>query len=169
MLTLAHELGHGVHASLARPRGPYEQHTPLTVAETASVFGETLVFDRLLELATIPRIACRCSRKTSRARSPRVPSGGDDDFERRIHTARREEGELSVERFAELWTASQDEFFGASVKASDGYGLWWSYVPHFIKHARLRVRVRLRSAPRAVDLPAVPRAGAGFVPDSSSC
>jgi oligoendopeptidase F len=133
VLTLAHELGHGVHASFARPRGVYEQHTPLTVAETASVFGETLVFDRLLELATDP--ADRLSllaENVEGAIATVFRQVAMNDFERRIHTARREEGELSVDRFNELWTASQDEFFGDSVDVSDGYKTWWSYVPHFV-------------------------------------
>lgn len=133
VLTLAHELGHGVHASLARPRGPYEQHTPLTVAETASVFGETLVFDRLLELATDPEDRLSLlAENVEGAIATVFRQVAMNDFERRIHTARREEGELSVERFAELWTASQDEFFGDAVAASEGYGVWWSYVPHFV-------------------------------------
>ncbi|MFT4034340.1 MAG: M3 family oligoendopeptidase [Patulibacter sp.] len=133
VLTLAHELGHGVHASLARPRGPYEQHTPLTVAETASVFGETLVFDRLLELATDPQDRLSLLAENIEGAIATVfRQVAMNDFERRVHTARRDEGELSVDRFAELWLASQNEFFGDSVKVGDGYGLWWSYVPHFV-------------------------------------
>jgi oligoendopeptidase F len=71
VLTLAHELGHGLHAALAQPRGVFEQHTPLTLAETASVFGETLVFRRLLDAADTPASGCRCWPRTSRAPSPR--------------------------------------------------------------------------------------------------
>ena len=71
VLTLAHELGHGVHAALARPRGIFEQHTPLTLAETASVFGETLVFGRLLDAGRDAGVAARAAgRVRSRARSP---------------------------------------------------------------------------------------------------
>lgn len=133
VLTLAHELGHGVHASLARPRGVYEQHTPLTVAETASVFGETLVFDRLLELATDPEDRLSLlAENVEGAIATVFRQVAMNDFERRIHTARREEGELSVDRFNELWMASQDEFFGDSVDVRDGYKTWWSYVPHFV-------------------------------------
>ncbi len=133
VLTLAHELGHGVHASLARPRGPFEQHTPLTVAETASVFGETLVFDRLLEQATDP--ADRLSllaENIEGAIATVFRQVAMNDFEHRVHTARRETGELSVEQFGEAWRASQVEFFGDSVELSPGYDSWWSYVPHFI-------------------------------------
>ncbi|MEH3054294.1 MAG: M3 family oligoendopeptidase [Patulibacter minatonensis] len=133
VLTLAHELGHGVHASLARPRGVYEQHTPLTVAETASVFGETLVFDRLLELSTDPEDRLSLLAENIEGAIATVfRQVAMNDFERRIHTSRREEGELSVDRFNELWRASQDEFFGDSLAPSDGYDIWWSYVPHFV-------------------------------------
>ncbi len=133
VLTLAHELGHGVHASLARPRGVFEQHTPLTVAETASVFGETLVFDRLLEQATDPEDRLSLlAENVEGAIATVFRQVAMNDFEHRIHTARREEGELSVERFNELWRASQTDFFGDSVEVSEGYDLWWSYVPHFI-------------------------------------
>jgi oligoendopeptidase F len=133
VLTLAHELGHGVHASLARPRGPFEQHTPLTVAETASVFGETLVFDRLLEQTTDP--ADRLSllaENIEGAIATVFRQVAMNDFENRVHTARREEGELSVDRFATLWRESQEDFFGDSVNVTTGYDSWWSYVPHFI-------------------------------------
>jgi len=133
VLTLAHELGHGVHASLARPRGVYEQHTPLTVAETASVFGETLVFDRLLDLSTDPEDRLSLlAENVEGAIATVFRQVAMNDFERRIHTARRDEGELSVDRFNELWMASQTEFFGDSVDISDGYKTWWSYVPHFV-------------------------------------
>lgn len=133
VLTLAHELGHGVHASLARPRGPFEQHTPLTVAETASVFGETLVFDRLLEQTTTPEDRLSLLAENMEGAIATVfRQVAMNDFEQRMHTARREQGELSVETFNELWRASQTEFFGDSVNVSAGYDTWWSYVPHFI-------------------------------------
>ncbi|MDO9353614.1 MAG: M3 family oligoendopeptidase [Solirubrobacteraceae bacterium] len=133
VLTLAHELGHGVQASLARPRGPFEQHTPLTVAETASVFGETLVFDRLLEQTTTPEDRLSLLAENIEGAIATVfRQVAMNDFEHRIHTARREQGELSVETFNELWRASQTEFFGDSVNVSEGYDTWWSYVPHFV-------------------------------------
>jgi len=133
VLTLAHELGHGVHFDLAAPRGILEQSTPLTVAETASVFGETIVFGRLLESAATPD-----SRFS-------LLAGAIDDavatvfrqvamsrFEALVHGERREHGELAPDRFGELWAESQAELFGDSVEMTDGYRLWWSYVPHFI-------------------------------------
>jgi oligoendopeptidase F len=133
VLTLAHELGHGMHAALARPRGILEQHTPLTLAETASVFGETLVFRRLLDAAETP-----ASRLTLLAENIEGSIAtvfrqvAMNRFEHLVHTARREEGELSIERFGELWSESQTELFGDAVEVTEGYRTWWSYVPHFI-------------------------------------
>jgi oligoendopeptidase F len=133
VLTLAHELGHGVHADLARPRGILEQHTPLTLAETASVFGEELVFRRLVAEAASPdsRLALLAeSIEGSIATVFRqVAMNGFEDL---VHTTRREEGELSVERFGELWARSQTEMLGDAVEVTEGYRSWWSYVPHFI-------------------------------------
>jgi oligoendopeptidase F len=133
VLTLAHELGHGVHAALAAPQGVFHQGTPLTLAETASVFGEALVFGRLLEAASSPesRLALLAEaiegaiatvfRQTSMHR-----------FEDLVHGARREDGELSVERFGALWAQTQEELFGDAVEVTDGYRSWWSYIPHFV-------------------------------------
>jgi len=133
VLTLAHELGHGVHASLARPRGIFEQHTPLTLAETASVFGETLVFHRLLGQADTPesRLSLLASNiEDSIATVFRQTAM--NRFEDLVHTARRSEGELAVERISELWAESQVELLGDAVEVTEGYKSWWSYVPHFI-------------------------------------
>jgi oligoendopeptidase F len=133
VLTLAHELGHGLHAALARPRGVFEQHTPLTLAETASVFGETLVFRRLLDAADTP--ASRLSLLAENIEGSIATvfrQTAMNQFEERAHTARRTEGELSVDRIGELWSASQSELLGDAVEVTDNYKLWWSYVPHFI-------------------------------------
>jgi oligoendopeptidase F len=133
VLTLAHELGHGLHAALARPRGPLEQHTPLTLAETASVFGETLVFRRLLDAAGTP--ASRLSLLAENIEGSIATvfrQTAMNQFEAAVHTARREEGELSVERIGDLWEASQSELLGDAVEITEGYRSWWSYVPHFI-------------------------------------
>ena len=133
VLTLAHELGHGMHAALARPRGILEQHTPLTLAETASVFGETLVFRRLLDAAETPasRLALLAENIEGSIATVfrQVAMNRFEDF---VHTARREEGELSVERFGDLWERSQVEMLGDAVEVTEGYKTWWSYVPHFI-------------------------------------
>jgi oligoendopeptidase F len=133
VLTLAHELGHGLHAALARPRGPLEQHTPLTVSETASVFGETLVFRRLLDAADTPQSRLALLAENIEGSIATVfRQTAMNRFEELVHTARRSEGELSVDQFGELWRQSQDELLGDAVEITDGYRMWWSYVPHFI-------------------------------------
>jgi oligoendopeptidase F len=133
VLVLAHELGHGLHAALAIPRGPLEQHTPLTVSETASVFGETLVFKRLLEAADTPRSRLALLAENIEGSIATVfRQTAMNGFEALVHTARRDEGELSVQRFGELWEQSQAAMLGDAVQITDGYRLWWSYVPHFI-------------------------------------
>ena len=85
-------------------------------------------------------------------------------FEDLVHTERREQGELSVERFGELWAESQSELLGDSVEITDGYRSWWSYIPHFIGSPRLRLRLRLRPAARAVGLRALRADGPELVP-----
>ncbi len=133
VLTLAHELGHGLHASLARPRGIFEQHTPLTLAETASVFGETLVFGRLLKDTTDPASRLALLAENIEGSIATVfRQVAMNQFEHAAHTARRTEGELSVDRIGELWTQTQEEMLGDAVQVTDNYRSWWSYVPHFI-------------------------------------
>jgi oligoendopeptidase F len=133
VLTLAHELGHGLHAYLARDRGVFEQHTPLTLAETASVFGETLVFARLLDQAQTPESRLALLAENIEGSIATVfRQVAMNRFEDLVHTARRGEGELSVDRISELWTQSQEELLGDAVEVTDGYKHWWSYVPHFI-------------------------------------
>jgi oligoendopeptidase F len=132
VLTLAHELGHGLHGYLAMPLGLFNASTPLTTAETASVFGEALTFKKLLAIEEDPQ------------RRLNLLAGRIEDsiatvfrqiamnrFEDAVHTARREEGELSVETLEGIWLDCQRTLFGDSVDV-DGYGTWWSYVPHFI-------------------------------------
>jgi len=133
VLTLAHELGHGVHFALAARQGIFHQHTPLTVAETASVFGETIVFGRLLESDTAPasRLALLAENLEDTIATV-FRQVAMNRFEALVHGDRRERGELSVERFGELWVESQEELFGDSVEVTDGYRSWWSYIPHFI-------------------------------------
>jgi oligoendopeptidase F len=133
VLTMAHELGHGLHAALAQPQGAFHQSTPLTLAETASVFGETLVFERLLAAADgdDQRLSLLAERlDTAMATVFRQMSM--NRFEHLVHTRRRDEGELSPDRIGELWVESQAELFGDSVQITDGYRIWWSYIPHFI-------------------------------------
>ncbi|MCW3024749.1 MAG: oligoendopeptidase pepF/M3 family, partial [Solirubrobacterales bacterium] len=133
VLTLAHELGHGVHFALAARQGIFHQHTPLTLAETASVFGETIVFGRLLEEDSAPasRLALLAENLEDTIATV-FRQVAMNRFEDLVHTERREQGELSVERFGELWADSQSEMLGDSVELTDGYRTWWSYIPHFI-------------------------------------
>ncbi len=133
VLTLAHELGHGLHAYLAREQGVYHQSTPLTLAETASVFGETVTFGRLLGEVTNPqeRLALLASNLEDQIATV-FRQIAMNRFEDAIHTARREEGELSIEHIGELWTATQHDMLGEAVEITEGYRTWWSYIPHFI-------------------------------------
>ena len=133
VLTLAHELGHGVHAALARPQGIFHFTTPLTLAETASIFGETIVLERLLERA--PDADARLSLLAGAldgAVAAVFRQVAMNRFEDAIHGDRRERGELPVERFAERWLETQADLLGDSVALADDYGLWWSYVWHFV-------------------------------------
>jgi oligoendopeptidase F len=133
VLTLAHELGHGVHFALAARQGVFHQGTPLTLAETASVFAETVVFGRLLAEDSSPasRLALLAENLEDTIATV-FRQVAMNRFEDLVHTGRRERGELSVERFGELWAESQSELLGDSVEITDGYRSWWSYVPHFI-------------------------------------
>ena len=133
VLTMAHELGHGLHAALAQPQGVFHQSTPLTMAETASVFGEALVFGRLLDEA--PDDRARLSLLSDRiegAIATVFRQMAMNRFEHLVHTRRRSEGELSVDRINDAWVESQRELFGDSVEITEDYRMWWSYVPHFI-------------------------------------
>ena len=133
VLTLAHELGHGVHFALAAPQGVFHQGTGLTLAETASVFGEEVTLGRLLESATTPESRLSLLAESIEDTIATVfRQTAMNHFEDLVHTARREEGELSVERFGELWHESQHALLGDAVDITDGYRSWWSYVPHFI-------------------------------------
>jgi oligoendopeptidase F len=133
VLTLAHELGHGVHFALAAREGIFHQNTPLTLAETASVFAETIVFGALLEEDSSPasRLALLAGNLEDTIATV-FRQVAMNRFEDLVHTARREQGELSVERFGELWAESQTEMLGDSVEITEGYRSWWSYIPHFI-------------------------------------
>lgn len=132
-LTLAHELGHGLHAWLARGQGPFHQSTPLTLAETASVFGETLTFARLLERTTDPGARLDLlARSVEGAIATVFRQVAMNRFEDAAHTERREVGELSVDRLGTLWAESQEALLGDAVEVTDGYRSWWSYIPHFI-------------------------------------
>jgi oligoendopeptidase F len=133
VLTLAHELGHGLHAYLARGQGIFHQTTPLTLAETASVFGETVTFGRLLDETADPAARLALLAESIEGQIATVfRQTAMNRFEDRVHTERRERGELSVDRFGELWAETQADLLGDTVEITDGYRTWWSYIPHFI-------------------------------------
>ena len=133
VLTLAHELGHGVHAVLGARQGLLHQATPLTLAETASVFGETITLGRLLGATTDPEVRLGLLAESLDGSIATVfRQIAMNRFEHLVHTTRRDEGELSVHSFGELWMESQLEMLGDSVELTEGYTSWWSYIPHFI-------------------------------------
>lgn len=131
--TLAHELGHGVHQYLSRGRGYLQADTPLTMAETASVFGEMLVFDRLRREERSPqaRLAMLCA-FIEEAFGTVFRQVALTRFEQRLHEVRRGEGELSSDRIGEIWTAVNATMYGESVRLTEDYRWWWAYIPHFI-------------------------------------
>ncbi len=132
VMTLAHELGHGVHQVLAGPNGALMAPTPLTLAETASVFGEMLTFRKLL------------AETTDKAARKALLAGKVEDmintvvrqiafysFERKVHTERRN-GELTTEKLNEIWMEVQAKSLGPAINLSAGYEVFWAYIPHFI-------------------------------------
>jgi len=132
VMTLAHELGHGVHQVLSNKQGALMADTPLTLAETASVFGEMLTFQELLK------------REKNKARRQRLIAGKVEDmlntvvrqiafceFERMVHAERRN-GELSVARIGEIWMQVQRESLGPAIQLHPEYHVYWMYIPHFI-------------------------------------
>ncbi len=132
VMTLAHELGHGVHQVLAARQGALMAPTPLTLAETASVFGEMLTFRSLLANAPSAQV-----RKTLLAGKVEdmintvVRQIAFYQFERKVHAARRE-GELTADRLGEFWLQVQSESLGPAIKLNPGYETYWVYIPHFI-------------------------------------
>ncbi len=133
VMTVAHELGHGVHQVLAAKQGLFEQDTPLVTAETASVFGEMLVFRRLMKEESDPavRLGLLCG-KLEDAFATVFRQVAMTRFEESLHAARRAEGELALERVNELWMDANRPMFGDSVHLSSDYAWWWLYIPHFV-------------------------------------
>ena len=131
--TLAHELGHGVHQYLSRDQGIFHADTPLTTAEMASVFGEMLTFQSLLEKEEDPRNRLSMLMgKIDDTFATVFRQISMNRFEDRIHTERRDVGELSLDKFSELWMETQRSMFGESVELTDDYRIWWCYIPHFL-------------------------------------
>ncbi|MDA4847113.1 M3 family oligoendopeptidase [Hoeflea poritis] len=132
VMTLAHELGHGVHQVLAGEQGALMAPTPLTLAETASVFGEMLTFRTLLDATGDPRERkAMLAQKVEDMINTVVRQIAFYQFERKVHTARRE-GELTSDRIGELWISVQGESLGPAIRISEGYETFWAYIPHFI-------------------------------------
>jgi len=132
VMTLAHELGHGVHQVLANDQGPLLAPTPLTLAETASVFGEMLTFRALLEQAgNGPERKAMLAQKVEDMINTVVRQIAFYCFERKVHEARRD-GELTSDQLGDLWMEVQRESLGPSVDLRSGYETYWSYIPHFI-------------------------------------
>ena len=132
VMTLAHELGHGVHQVLAGPNGSLMAPTPLTLAETASVFGEMLTFRKLLASTTDPvQRKSMLAAKVEDMINTVVRQIAFYTFEREIHTERRK-GELTAEQIGEIWLKVQRESLGPAIKLGEGYETFWTYIPHFI-------------------------------------
>ncbi|MEK9683125.1 MAG: M3 family oligoendopeptidase [Rhodospirillaceae bacterium] len=132
VMTLAHELGHGVHQILAAQQGHLKCDTPLTLAETASVFGEMLTFRSVLDLEQNGhRRKTLLAGKVEDMLNTLVRQIAFYDFELRVHKERRE-GELSADRICELWLAVQSESLGPSIRLHDEYKYYWCYIPHFV-------------------------------------
>ena len=131
--TVAHELGHGVHQYLAAEQGLYNGDTPLVLAETASVFAELLVFRAQLDLIRDPagRRAFICQKLESIFATV-FRQVAMNRFEDAMHTGRRQQGELSADQLSAYWLSTQSAMFGDSVTLREDYGIWWSYIPHFL-------------------------------------
>ncbi len=132
VMTLAHELGHGVHQVLAAPNGALMAPTPLTLAETASVFGEMLTFRALLaETSDKAALKSMLASKVEDMLNTVVRQIAFYKFERRIHEARKQ-GELTTEAIDAHWMAVQSESLGPAIRLGEGYETYWAYIGHFI-------------------------------------
>jgi oligoendopeptidase F len=132
VMTLAHELGHGVHQVLAAPNGPLMAPTPLTLAETASVFGEMLTFKKLLAQTTDKKQRkAMLAAKVEDMINTVVRQIAFYSFERKVHTERRN-GELTADKLCDLWMSVQSESLGPAIELKPGYETFWAYIPHFV-------------------------------------
>ncbi len=132
VMTLAHELGHGVHQVLAAPNGALMAPTPLTLAETASVFGEMLTFKKLLaQITDKKQRKAMLAAKVEDMINTVVRQTAFYSFERKVHTERRK-GELTSDKICELWMSVQSESLGPAIELKPGYETFWAYIPHFV-------------------------------------
>ncbi|MEZ4317753.1 MAG: M3 family oligoendopeptidase [Myxococcota bacterium] len=134
VLVLAHELGHGLHGHLARGQGVFQQSTPLTLAETASVFGETVTFASLMRAVDGDEARLALLAQNIEGNMATVfRQASMSRFEDRVHRERRAQGELSIEQIDQAWLDTQRDMYGDSVQLGDRYRSWWSYIPHFFQ------------------------------------
>ncbi|MEL0090885.1 MAG: M3 family oligoendopeptidase [Rhodospirillales bacterium] len=131
VMTLAHELGHGVHQRLAASQGHFLSNTPLTLAETASVFGEMLTFQKLLREADATTKRSLLAGKTEDMLNTVIRQISMLTFEIKLHDERKQ-GELSADRICDIWMETQTESLGPALRFDEGYRYFWSYIPHFI-------------------------------------
>ena len=131
--TVAHELGHGIHQFLAARQGYYNADTPLVLAETASVFAELLLFHHQVELLDDPaQRTAFIAQKLESIFATVFRQVAMNRFEDKVHTARREQGELAAETISDFWIETQQAMFNSAVHLTDDYRIWWSYIPHFL-------------------------------------
>ena len=133
VMTLAHELGHGIHQYLSRKNGYFQQNTPLTTAETASVFAEMLVFTKLIENESNnkEKLYLICS-KLEDIFATVFRQIVMTNFELDVHNKAKKTGELSSGDLDASWVKANSKMFGDSIKISEYYRCWWMYIPHFI-------------------------------------
>lgn len=129
IFTIAHEFGHAIHQELSKSVGYLNMDTPLTTAETASVFGEMLLFDKMKQKLRGKELTALYAGKIEDIFSTLFRQVVMTNFERRIHA---ESDELSIEKLSEIWQSENAKMFGDSLKLTKNYALWWSYIPHFI-------------------------------------
>ena len=128
VFTLAHELGHAIHQYLARDVGYLNQHTPLTTAETASIFAEMLLFEYMKKTLTKNELIALYSSKLEDMFATLFRQIVFTNFERKVHN----QAELTPDEFNKIWQEENQKMFGKSVVLSNNYSIWWSYIPHFI-------------------------------------
>ena len=131
--TLAHELGHGVHASLSRQQSQFNFHGTLPLAELASIFGEMLVFEDLVRRASDKDKVALYAKKIEDTFASVFRQAAMYRFEKRSHRARQETGELSAEEFGDIWQEEMQAMFGSSVHLGEDHRWWWMYVGHFFE------------------------------------
>ena len=131
VLTLAHELGHGVHQTLCQPLGSILADTPLTLAETASIFAEGLVFEHLVAQASTEEKKALLASKIEDGLNSVIRQIAFHRFEEKFHTARLE-GEVALDQINAMWLDVMGESLGPAIKLNDGYEVWWAYVSHFV-------------------------------------